>query len=179
MRLFAASGDRAKAGQPAVRVTRSVVVAAPRDAVWERVTAPAGINHELRPLLSMQMPVGYRHATIATVPVGEWLGKAPLLLGGVLPIEYDDLRLIEVTQPVRFHERSRMRTASVWEHRRELEALTENLTRVTDQLTVVPRLSITAGVLRAFVGALFEHRHRRLRHHFNTQRKLRLGPEAC
>ncbi|WP_163543033.1 hypothetical protein [Occultella kanbiaonis] len=93
---------------PPVRMTRSVGVAAPLAEVWDRVTAPAGINDELAPYLTMTMPARWRAGTIATVPVGEPLGRAGLRLAGPIPVEYDDLFLVAVTAPTMFHERSEM-----------------------------------------------------------------------
>lgn len=149
-----------------VRISRSVDVAAPRQQVWDLVITPEGINHELRPVLTMRMPARHRGGTIATVPVGEPLGRAWLRLGGLLPVEVDHLRLVRVDPPWEFHERSWMLTARVWEHRRTLEDLGGGATRVTDEVTLVPRLPLPApalAVLRRGLEALFAHRHRRLR----------------
>ena len=149
-----------------VRVARSVVVDAPVQRVWDLVITPSGIDHELRPLLSMTMPAAHRDATIATVPVGERLGRAWLRLGGILPVDFDDLRLVSVDPPHSFHESSTMLGARVWEHRRTLAATGDGRTRVTDELRMVPRVPLPCPV-RALVGrvvdALFAHRHRRLR----------------
>ncbi|TDE97645.1 hypothetical protein EXU48_03135 [Occultella glacieicola] len=145
-----------------MRVTRSVGVAAPLAEVWDRVTAPAGINDELAPFLTMTMPARWRAETIATVPVGEHLGRAHLRLAGLVPVEYDDLFLVAVAAPTMFHERSEMVTARVWEHRRELVALADEYTRVTDEVTMVPRFPLPGRRVRVLIDALFAHRHRRL-----------------
>ncbi len=144
-------------------MTRSVGVAAPLAEVWDRVTAPAGINDELAPYLTMTMPARWRAGTIATVPVGEPLGRAGLRLAGLIPVEYDDLFLVAVTAPTMFHERSEMLTARVWEHRRELVGLADGFTRVTDEVTMVPRFPLPGRGMHALIDALFAHRHRRLR----------------
>jgi hypothetical protein len=148
---------------PPVSVTRSVGVAAPLAEVWHRVTAPAGINDELAPFLTMTMPARWRAETIATVPVGEPLGRASLRLAGLIPVEHDDLFLVAVAAPTMFHERSEMLTARVWEHRRELVGLADGLTRVTDEVTMVPRFPLPGRAVHALIDALFAHRHRRLR----------------
>lgn len=148
-----------------IRISRSVVVDAPLQQVWDLVITPEGIDHELRPLLSMTMPAAHRDETIATVPVGERLGKAWLRLGGVLPVDYDDLRLVSVDPPHSFHERSTMLSARVWEHRRSLADLGQGRTLVTDELRMVPRVPLPAparALVRRAVDALFAHRHRRL-----------------
>lgn len=147
-------------------MTRSVVVDAPRQQVWDLVITPEGINHELWPLLSMRMPPRHRGRTIDTVPVGEPLGRAWLRLGGLVPVDFDSLQLVSVVPPRQFHERSWMLSARVWEHRRSLENLGDRRTRLTDQVRMVPRLPLPGparALARRGLGALFDHRHRRLR----------------
>ena len=154
---------------PAVEVTRSVLVDAPLETVWARVTSSEGIDYEMGPLLTMRLPEALRNASLADPPVGRPLGRAWLLLGGVIPVEYDDLALAEVSAPYLFHERSRMFSLRVWEHRRELEPMGEHSTRVTDRLTAVPRRVIPRRVVREIVNALFGHRHRRLAQFYSVR----------
>ena len=141
----------------------------PADEVWARVTTPAGIRHELRPVLSMTMPPGLRGLGVgdAATRLGEPLGKAWLLLGGVLPVEYDDMRIIALEPGRRFHERSTMLLLSRWEHERTVTPLGADACEVRDRLTFVPRVLAGRPVVRKAVGwvvaALFAHRHRRLR----------------
>lgn len=156
--------DAASRGR--VQIHRSVVVPAGIDAVWARVTTQEGINDELRPILTMTMPGRWRGAAITEVPVRQRLGRAWIRLGGLLPVEYDDLFLLEVAAPSRFHEYSSMATTRVWEHMRDLEVVDDAQTQVTDTVALEPRVSLVAPVLRRVVGALFTHRHQRLRRHF-------------
>lgn len=149
-----------------VEVRRTVLVPAPREEVWARIATPAGIDDELRPWLSMTMPRELEAAVITADLVGRPLGRAWLRLRGVLPVEYDDLFLVEVDAPRRFHEYSSMRLARSWEHRRDLEAVAPDRTRVTDTLALEPRLPLPRPVLQVVVGALFSHRQRRLLRHF-------------
>lgn len=166
MMMNAGQREDGAASRGRVEVQRSVVVHADIDVVWARVTTEEGINHELRPALTMTMPGRYRGASLTEVPVHQQLGKAWLRLGGVLPVEYDDLYLIEVDAPFRFHERSSMAIARVWEHLRELHPVDGGGTRVTDTLALEPRVPLPTVVLRFVVGALFDHRHQRLRRYF-------------
>ena len=48
-----------------------------------------------------------------------------MLLGGFLPVDYDDLCLAEIEPPRRFLERSRMLSMSIWQHERIVEPLSE------------------------------------------------------
>ena len=141
----------------------------PADKVWARVTTPAGIRHELRPVLSMTMPPGLHGLGVenAAARLGEPLGKAGLLLGGVLPVEYDDMRIVALEPGRRFHERSTMLLLSRWEHERTVTPVGTDACEVRERLTSLPRALAGRPVVRRVVGwvvaALFAHRHRRLR----------------
>ena len=146
----------------AVEIVRSCVVDAPRPDVWARVVTPAGVADEFGPLLTMRFPAALEGASIAEVPLGRPLGRAWILLLGVLPVEFDDLVIVELEEPRFFRERSRLGSCRVWEHHRALEELPGGSTRVTDTLRAEPRALLPGPVVRAIVGALFSHRHRRL-----------------
>ncbi|MEO8091697.1 MAG: hypothetical protein ABI726_03175 [bacterium] len=148
-------------------------LAAPAGKVWARAITPEGINHELGPWLRMTMPPGLRGATIDDARVGERLGRGWLLLGGVLPVNYDDLCLAEVEPGRRFLERSSMLSLRVWQHERIVEPAAEEGCTVTDRLSLRLRrpLAWIPGADRiaaAIVGRLFAHRHRRLATHFEA-----------
>ncbi|EYT64696.1 hypothetical protein H483_0103470 [Dietzia sp. UCD-THP] len=152
----------AEGSRASVEVVRSSVVRAPREEVWAHVVTAEGISDEFRPLLRMRIPARLAGASIADVPLGRPLGRAWILLGGVVPLEYDDLVLVDLEAPRFFQERSELGSCRVWEHRRELESLADGSTRITDTLRAVPRALIPGSVVRVLVGALFTHRHRRL-----------------
>ncbi len=145
---------------------RTAVSAAPAE-VWARVTTSEGIDDELRPLLRMRFPRRWRGRTLEQVPVGEPLGRAWLLLFGVLLVEYDDLTLAEVHPGRSFHERSTMLLMSQWWHDREVLDHPSG-SEVVDTLTFELRGPLTplTPVAARIVTALFTHRHRRLRRHF-------------
>ena len=135
--------------------------------VWARAVTEVGINDELRPLLRMTMPRGLRGRTIDEVEVGTPLGRSWILLGGLVPVDFDDLRLVEVEPGRRFLERSRTLTFSVWQHERLVEPDGEGRCRITDRLGFELRPALawlpgSARLARAGVAALFRHRHRRL-----------------
>lgn len=143
-------------------------------AVWARAVTPDGINDELRPILRMTMPRGMEAATIEDVAVGEELGRSWILLGGLIPVDYDDLRLVAIDREpkggqtlFRFQERSRTSTLRVWSHERIVASAGEDACIVTDRLgweprALVARIPGSGRVVAAIVGALFRHRHRRL-----------------
>lgn len=162
-----------------IEVRRSSVVRAPRAQVWARVVTAEGVADEFGPLMSMRFPAALRGAergaeqgggyrgdytapSITDLPLGKPVGRAWILLGGVIPVEYDDLVIVEVEAPRYFLERSTLGSCKVWEHRRELEELPDGTTRVTDTLRAEPRVALLARAVPMIVGRLFDHRHRRL-----------------
>ena len=113
---------------------------APAADVWARAVGEEGINDELRPMLRMTMPAALRGRTIDDVPTGERLGRSWILLGGVLPVDYDDLRLAELEPGRRFQERSSMAALRVWTHERKVEPHGDGACVVTDRLGWEPRV---------------------------------------
>jgi len=92
---------------------RSTLSAAPDD-VWRHVSSPEGVAYELRPIVKMTFPSHIVRLTPETVPMGERLCRSWILLGGVVPVDYDDVTLVELEPGRRFLERSRMATQRVW-----------------------------------------------------------------
>jgi hypothetical protein len=137
------------------------------DEVWARAVTERGINDELRPLLRMTFPRELRGLTIDQVEVGVPLGRSWILLGGVLPVDYDDLLLAELEPGRRFLERSRTLSFAVWQHERIVEPDGGRACRVTDRLgfelrPAFARMPGSARLARAIVAGIFRHRHRRL-----------------
>jgi hypothetical protein len=148
-------------------VEQSSVVARPAAEVWGRAVTEEGINDELAPILRMTMPPDLRGKTVDTVGVGVPLGRSWILLGRVLPVDYDDLCLAELEPGRRFLERSRTLTFAVWQHERTVEPLDQRSCRVTDRLGFELKAAIAwvpggSRLARAVVAFLFRHRHRRL-----------------
>jgi ligand-binding SRPBCC domain-containing protein len=138
---------------------------APAERVWERVSTFAGVNDELRPFLRMTAPAHVRRLDASQVVLGERLCRSWMLLFGVLPVDYDDLTLVALEPGRGFHERSRMLSMRVWEHRRTLHPDGDGC-RVVDRLSFEPRVPGSGALSERVVRALFRHRHRRLRKRF-------------
>ncbi|MGV9710052.1 hypothetical protein ACWDTI_05255 [Gordonia sp. NPDC003424] len=151
-----------------VRVTMRSEVAASSEAVWDRVASMAGINDELMPYMRMVLPRRHRGKTLADIEVGVPVGRVWLLYGGVLPIDWDDLTIVDLTPGVGFREESSMATMTTWTHDRRLASRPNRGTEVTDVLEFRPRLPLRplTPILEWFVGHLFRHRHRRLARYF-------------
>lgn len=149
-------------------VEQSSILPVTASEAWERAVTEEGINDELAPILRMTMPPGLAGRTVDTVEVGAELGRSWILLGGLLPVDYDDLRLVEVEPGRRFLERSRTLSFSVWQHERTIEPeLASGGCRVTDRLGFELKRGVawipgSAALAGAIVGFLFRHRHRRL-----------------
>jgi ligand-binding SRPBCC domain-containing protein len=136
---------------------------APAEAVWARVTTFEGVNDELRPVMRMTAPAHVRELSEDTVVLGERLFRSWILLLGLLPVDYDDITLVELEPGRRFLERSPMLSMRSWQHERVVEPDGDGCT-VTDRLEFEPRLPLPAAPV---VRALFRHRHRRLRRRFS------------
>ena len=151
-------------------VERRTTVDAPVEVVWQRIVTPEGINHELRPWMTMSMPRGATHLTVDTVAVGRPIGRCWLRLFGVLPFDYDLLTIAELWPGRGFDEQSTMLSMRSWRHERTLDADGAR-TVVHDRLTFELRapLRLLTPVIAIGVGALFTHRQRRLRNYFGDR----------
>ncbi|MDX6648371.1 MAG: hypothetical protein QOJ97_322 [Solirubrobacteraceae bacterium] len=149
-----------------IEVRRTTELAAPAAAVWERVTTMEGVNHELGPWVRMTVPRAARGMTLEEVPLGRPVGRSWMLLGGVIPFDYDAVTLVERGPGRRFLERSPMGSMRFWQHERLVEERGEGTCAVTDRLTFAPRVPGTGRLVEAIVTRLFAHRHRRLAAYF-------------
>ena len=142
-------------------------LAAGAEEVWAHATSPAGVNYEMAPWLRMTFPRDVEVRTKAWTP-GHTLFRSWLLVGGVLPLEYDDVAFVAVDPGRRFLERSTLLSQRVWEHERVVEPLgpSGDACRVTDRLGFEPRIASLGAVYEAVFRRVFAHRHRRLRKRF-------------
>lgn len=160
----AAIGDDAR-----VRgVAESSRLRADPERVWRHATSFDGINYELMPLMRMTAPKRLRTLDPEDVVLGERLFRSWILLGGLVPFEYDDLTLVELEPGRRFLERSPMLSMALWEHERVIEPDGAGA-RVTDNVRFEPKLRWAAAAAARVVGFQFRHRHRRLRRLFGGE----------
>jgi len=146
-------------------IERSSLVTAPAAEVWARVVTPEGINDEFWPWLTMSIPSGADGMDIDTLELGQQVGRCWLRLFGVLPVDYDDLTIVELEPGRRFLERSRLFSAPQWQHERVVEPVGDTSTRLTDRLEFTPRRGF--GLLGPrLIRLIFWNRHRRVRRHF-------------
>lgn len=145
----------------------SSVLAAPADRVLARALSAEGINDELGPFLRMTVPPGLDDLDLTSVRPGP-LGRSWILLFGLLPVDYDEIGL-ERVDGRGFLERSTMLSQRLWEHERTIEPAPGGCL-VSDRIAWEPRPPLPGGLLRPLFGAVFRHRHRRLRRHFDGAR---------
>ncbi len=148
-------------------VRNHVTIPADAAAVWGRVVDPEGINDEMRPWMTMSMPIEASGLTLESVPLGRPVGRAWLRLFGLIPFDFDHVTIVELEPGRRFLERSTMLSMRLWEHERTLTPVAGG-TQVSDRVTFRPRLPVPglAAVLASVVDAFFKHRHRRLKKYF-------------
>lgn len=143
-----------------VHSTTSSVVAAPPAEVWAAITTFRGVNAELLPLVRMTEPRSLRGRTLASAQPGE-RAASWLLAAGIVPFDRHLLGIESVVAGSGFVEESTSWLQRRWRHERTLEPEGDG-TRVTDRLTVEPRLRLAAPVVARVVPKVFAHRHRRL-----------------
>lgn len=142
---------------------------APAAEVWTFATSAAGVNAELMPIVRMTVPRGLgRDFDVAAVAAPQRLGRSWLLLGGLIPFDWDDIGIERVGPGFAFSERSTMLSQRAWHHDRSVEPLGEHACTVTDRIRFVPRLPALAPLLRPVLQLTFRHRHRRLRRRYGV-----------
>jgi len=149
--------------------------------VWTHATSPAGVNYEMAPWLRMTFPRTTRDLTEGWAPE-RTLFRSWLLLGRVLPLEYDDVSFVAVEPGRRFHERSVLLSQYLWEHERLIEPIgasagATQACRITDRLCFEPRIAALGPIYEGIFRKVFAHRHRRLRKCFG-KRRLTYGQEG-
>ena len=136
--------------------------------VWKAVRTFRAVNSELFPIMQMMCPKDYLDRPFEEFPLGVFLFHSLVLFLGWIPMEVSHARLMQVDPNKGFIEYSEMALAKKWIHRRILEPSGGGC-RITDELEIVPRLSILKPLLWLFVNLLFWNRHRRLRWKFQKE----------
>lgn len=131
----------------------------PRSEVWAQAGTLPGVNRELAPLFRMTYLPAYAAVRIDQAPLGR-LFRSWILLLGVLPVERDDITIVEHL-PCGFQEVSPMLTIREWRHRRELSDVPGGC-RVVDEVRFVPRWLAMGPLLLAVFFLVFRLRHRNL-----------------
>jgi ligand-binding SRPBCC domain-containing protein len=152
--------------RPVGEVAAASVLEAEPEAVWAWVTTPEGITAELMPLMRTTVPDGLSPLDLDSIELGKPIGRSWVLLFGFLPIDCDEIKLVELSPPRGFVERGRLLSQRYWRHERTIEPLEDGGCVLTDRVAWRPRLPVPPGTLTPGFRASFRHRHRRLRDHF-------------
>lgn len=142
--------------KPAIDITSRVPQ--PVQELWPIVTSAAGVNAELRPLISMTFPSG--GFDFSSAPLNQPLFSSWILLFGFLPFDRHTFVLHQLG-PLHFIETSHTLLQRTWRHERYLTDQGDS-TEVRDVVTVVPRLTFMRPLTNLVVAAIFRHRHKRL-----------------
>ncbi len=139
-------------------------VAASRGTVWRHATRPSDLDREFRPFLRMTFPPEIEDLETSFRP-GEQICRSWILLFGLIPVEYDDLTVVELEPGRRFLERSTMLTQERWEHERTLDD-DGGGTRVVDRIEFESKVPLLEPIQALVFRAVFAWRHHRLRRLF-------------
>jgi hypothetical protein len=126
-----------------------------------------GVNAELGPWLRMTTPAGLEWMRIEDAPLDQVLFASWVLFAG-LPVDRHFFRLLRVEPEKGFLEQSSSWTERRWVHERVLLPTSNSSCTVVDRLEFTPRLRMMAPLLVRVIGAVFRHRHRRLREQFGA-----------
>lgn len=137
------------------------------DAVWRRVSTPAGINDELWPFhmrLRQDLLAAASRLHSASTP------GVLISLCGLLPIDWHWLGLERVTPGRGFREVSSSLWMRHWVHERTIEPAGERCT-LCDRVELTPRVALLAPLLGPLYRAVFRRRHRRLIGYLTARRR--------
>ena len=138
-------------------------------AVWAHAVSIEGVNRELAPLARMTAPPGLRRLDGSDLVLGQRLLRSWILAFGVLPIDYDDLTLVELEPGRRFLERSPMLSQRLWQHERTVDPIPGGCV-VRDTVHFEPRLRWLGYLQLPVFRLVFANRHRRLARIFGAAR---------
>jgi ligand-binding SRPBCC domain-containing protein len=140
-------------------------LAASAEEVWSHAIRLEGVNRELAPLARMTAPRASRTLDLEQLPLGVPAFRSWILAFGILPIDYDDLTLVELERGRRFLERSTLLTQRLWEHERVVSPADAGCV-ISDRVRFTPRMAILGPLHRVVFRLVFELRHRNLRRIF-------------
>ena len=140
-------------------------LAASPEELWRWMVSPEGIRRELWPLIRMGTPHGLRSLDDLDITPGKPLFRSIIWLGGVLPMDYSHVTLLEIDKGRGFLEQSPMGSMKQWRHERRIEPL-EHGCRLIDKVSFEPRFA--RPLVAWFARQLFRNRHRVLRDEFGS-----------
>ena len=138
---------------------------APAERVWQHASTFAGVNRELWPVAQMTYPRTTARLVPGAVPLGRRAFRSWVLLFGLVPVDFDDFTLIELSPGRGFQEVSPLLSMWEWRHRRTITPAAWGCV-VRDEVSCVPRWRWAAPFLVAVYHTAFRLRHRALQRYF-------------
>ena len=134
-----------------------------RERIWEWITSVKGISAEMWPFFRMTSPKSVQSLADVQLQPGVRMFRSYIFLFGVLPIDYSDMTLLELTPGVGFIEQSPMGSMKLWRHERHIAPCPSEpgVFLLVDQLTFHPRMA--RRLVGWFICRVFTHRHKVLR----------------
>jgi hypothetical protein len=139
-------------------------LAAPAPEVWAHAMTIRGVNRELFPLARMTCPAELGR-DLSRAPLGRRACRSWILVGGILPVDYDDVTFVERDPGRRFLECSPMLSQREWRHERIIESYGGG-SIVIDRVEFVTRVPSLGPVFLRLFHLAFRLRHRNLRRLF-------------
>jgi ligand-binding SRPBCC domain-containing protein len=147
----------------AVSMRFESTLAAPPERVWAWITSVKGISAEMWPYFRMTVPRGVQSLADVQIRAGVPMFRSYVFLFGVLPIDYSDMTLLELTMGRGFIEQSPMGSMRLWRHERQIlpHPSDPRAVMLVDQLIFRPRMA--RHLVTWFIRRVFTHRHKVLR----------------
>lgn len=139
------------------------------DVVWNSVKTMKGVNREILPFLRMTYPKEAENLSLENAPLDRTLFRSWILLFGILPVDYDDIKIVEIYSHG-FLESSEMLSNKIWRHKRVVSK-SQNGSLVRDELEFVPRIPGIGFLFTPIYKLVFAYRHYRLRKIFGKSKK--------
>lgn len=122
----------------------------------------ATVNVELSPWIYMSAPAAWQ-----SLRLKEWDGSGQLfrswvLLFGLIPVDCHTFGTIDLSQHMKFVERSSSLFNNIWQHERIAKTVPGG-GEVIDKVSFTPRVRWLSPVLRTIYVLVFQHRHAKLR----------------
>jgi ligand-binding SRPBCC domain-containing protein len=143
--------------------------------VWTHASDFNQLNREFWPLFRMTYPPGRARMTPGSFPLGKVAFRSWIMLFGVIPVEYDDITLVELVPGQHFSEVSALLSIREWRHRRSVAP--EGLGCVLqDEIAFLPRWRLTGPAQTWLFRLVFRLRHRALRRLFGSAERREPAP---
>ena len=146
---------------------RSTLLAADTATVWAHALSMTGVNKELFPLARMTYPAGAEKIRPNRRLLGKRLFRSWILAFGMLPIDYDDITIVELDDGHRFLERSPMFSQREWSHERTVTPAGQG-SLISDRVSFTPRIRLFGPLQHLVFRFAFWLRHRNLIHLFGS-----------